>query len=84
MFYISNKTYDKIWEIFTSSVISSDANSKYAMRAALTILRISSQHNKGIFTQTRMISLIEVLKKFLRLNVPDWIVVKEIGKYFQN
>ncbi|KAL4444819.1 hypothetical protein ABPG74_016027 [Tetrahymena malaccensis] len=84
MFYISNKTFDKIWDIFTTSVIQNDANSKYSMRAALTILRISSQNNRTIFSQNRMISLIEVLKKFLRLNQPDWIVVKEIGILLEN
>lgn len=85
MYYLSTKTFDRVWEIFTSSVIhSNEANSKYAMRAAFTVLRICSAHKSAdIFTPTRMLSLLEVLKKFLRLNSPDWVVVKEIGQLLE-
>jgi len=50
MFYFNQKTLDKVWEVFTASAISSDPNSKHAMRAALTILRISSSHVTTIFS----------------------------------
>lgn len=44
-FYLSAKTLDKVWEIFTSTVIhSQEPNSKYAMRAAFSVLRIASAH----------------------------------------
>jgi len=50
MFYFNPKTLDKVWEVFTASAISSDPNSKHAMRAALTILRICYSHVTTIFS----------------------------------
>ncbi|EGR27594.1 hypothetical protein IMG5_193940 [Ichthyophthirius multifiliis] len=93
-FYISQKTLEKIWEIFLQSQNTLNNNNNQQIqiekneisRASIRILRISSsiQNKKKkkyeIFAINKVQSLQEITKKALQ-NPPlqiDWIILKEI------
>lgn len=54
------------------------------MRSSLCILRICIPYKKNLFNSDKLLSLIEILKGFLKSNRPDWIIVKEISQITQS
>ena len=49
------------------------------MRASISILRASFVNNTDIFTTSRMVSIVEMIKRFISSCKIDWIILKEVG-----